>query len=259
MENGSLTAGFYAEPPLSPAPNGASVLSVAPTPVHAPELAPPASASEPEQDKTPSLERLLLKFGLLTPAQLTDAMSAEHETGRPLWEIVVERDWVSRDDLARLAEHTAGGQPVASEPRPVASAPSAPEPEPVSVPVAAAPPAPEPHVYEVPAPAPVAPAPASQPEPAHQLASVPEPPAAAAPEPEPEAEASTQETAFRVVVCLANGERIEAHLCNGARAARLHAEELVRGFAAELDTWPYFSGRFVRPESIISIDVEAAL
>src|SRR5439155_8104218 len=61
-------------------------------------------------------------------------------------------------------------------------------------------------------------------------------------------------TAFKVVLRLSNGERIDAHTCNGATAARRHAEELVRGLAAGPERWPYFSGRFVRPESIISVD-----
>ena len=90
------------------------------------------------------------------------------------------------------------------------------------------------------------------------LTAVPEPEPEPEPEPAPVA-AAEPETAFRVVLRLANGERIEAHVCNGAAAARRHAEDLVGGLAAGLEKWPYFSGRFVRPESIISVDVEAAL
>jgi hypothetical protein len=86
------------------------------------------------------------------------------------------------------------------------------------------------------------------------------------PAPAPVAQAVSEEeaeiesgTAFKVVLRLSNGERIDAHTCNGATVARRHAEELVRGLAAGPERWPYFSGRFVRPESIISVDIEASL
>ena len=48
-------------------------------------------------------------------------------------------------------------------------------------------------------------------------------------------------------------------VCESASAARIHAETLVRGLANGLDNWPYFGGRFVRPDSIVSVDVDAAL
>jgi len=390
---------------------------------HLPEFAPPAAVAPPalaeapapateaeapvadpeddavENGATPSLERMLLKFGLVTSPQLTEAMAEEQATGRPLWEIVQQRGWVSREDLVRLAERTTAPraaapapqpepvQPVAPpQPEPVAEvAPTTPEPvaepEPAPVAVSATPlapvPAPEPIVFEpaaaVPAPFEPAPSePAAEPapvmtftppapvQPAPEIAAVEEEPAPvvelqpfapeldAAPQAEPELEplpapaappviavvpepepvvpdatesvvpdatepvvavvpelapdpepewVSTPEpepvytpepvsaletesvvepaalapaavpavpaaepgTAFRVVLRLANGERIEAHVCAGAAAARRHAEDLVGGLAAGLEKWPYFSGRFVRPESIVSVDVEAAL
>src|ERR1700738_5177154 len=120
MEHSLSATGFYAEPPLSPAPvprgdasqrapefTASPPRSLAPV-VELPRAvaAPaPAPAAEPEA-KAPSLERMLLKFALLTPAQLGDAMREESATGRPLWEIVQERGWVSREDLIRLAERS---------------------------------------------------------------------------------------------------------------------------------------------------------
>jgi hypothetical protein len=427
MDNSLSAVNFYSEPPLSPAP---AFTGEANTPDHAPgfaeqparPLAPvveipqvattPAADFEPET-KAPSLERMLLKFGLLTPAQLGDAMREESASGRPLWEIVQERGWVSRDDLIRLAERSSEAEaapehgPVvadaapAYEPAPVEAAPleaapafepapfveAAPvaepapafvpapafyppavaETAPVYAPTPAAEPAPvvaaepvfesapvaEPaHVApqvvplpqattfaDAPAPAPVplpdltqvdeaftapvpdltpvatppaptplpdytpqavepAPAPAPEPElqpaaevaPVHELVPAPvepEPVAAPvvelqqvavealAPEPAPPGEVAPAPVArpapaneefdvetgtpFKVVLRLSSGERIDAHTCNGATAARRHAEELVRGLASGLERWPYFSGRFVRPESIISVDVEASL
>ena len=40
--------------------------------------------------------------------------------------------------------------------------------------------------------------------------------------------------------------------------ARLHAEDLVKKLASNSHVWPHFGGRYIRPEAIISIDVEAA-
>jgi hypothetical protein len=409
MENSLSATSFYGEPPLSPTPAFGGDDR---TPQHVPEFGavaqlspaveiPPAEAPQPAPEpdgKAPSLERLLLKFGLLTPAQLGDAMREESASGRPLWEIVQERGWVSRDDLVRLAERSSEPGPAetpapapqvlplpqptatvvepsppaptplpdltpiattatlsplpdltptpepiapvaAPQPLPVAEAAPAPEvvvpvaplaevapvieellpvvepiapaaepaapvalaPEPVVevAPVAPEPVAlaPEPPLVEVtpivPGPAapvalapepvlavaPVPPGPVALvpepvvevtpivPEPAAPVALAPEPVVAVAPvPPAPVAEVAKVEeteadqgTAFKVVLRLMNGERIDAHTCNGAVAARRHAEELVRGLAAGPERWPYFSGRFVRPESIVSVDVEAAL
>lgn len=174
MENGTLAAtGFYGEPPLSPAP------------AHGPAPA----AAEPG----PPLERLLLQYGLITSEQLADAMREESATDKPIWTIVVERGWVRREDLVKLAQGAAPD------------------------------PAPEPS----PALAVVAP--------------------------------SETEPAFRVTLRLVNGERIEAHVCDGAAVARERAAEIVRGLAAASETWPCFGGRFVRPDAIVSVEVEAAL
>src|SRR5207247_548678 len=146
MDNSLSTASnFYSEPPLSPTPAFDEEVHV---PHHVPEFGgvparpslapvgePPqadaapvpeaAAAAAPEagEPEAPSLERMLLKFGLLTPAQLGDAMREESATGRPLWEIVQERGWVSRDDLIRLAEHSSS-----PEPAPVPQAEPAPAP-----------------------------------------------------------------------------------------------------------------------------------
>src|SRR5436190_15163279 len=165
MENGTLTTGsFNSEPPLSPVSGTAPLLSVAPPPTnhladsghaprevevgtahHVPEFGPPpplaaapaaappppspacesTQRSEADSGATPSLERMLLKFGLLTPAQLTEAMREESATGRPLWEIVQERGWVSREALVRLAERTTAPQ-AAVEPSPEPAAAAAP-------------------------------------------------------------------------------------------------------------------------------------
>jgi hypothetical protein len=59
----------------------------------------------------------------------------------------------------------------------------------------------------------------------------------------------------RVLVRLENGERIEVGAFDGFEAAKDRARALM----AELQQsagWPFLSGRYVRPEAIVSIDVD---
>jgi hypothetical protein len=144
---------------------------------------------------------------------------------------------------------------VAAEPEPVAAEPD-PEPEPVAA-------APEPFAAEPePEPEPVAAAPEPvvalpEPEPHH-------------PEPAPEAvEADAQvvrfveppaiETIARVFVRLSNGERVEAGSFDDVAAAKARAEEVVRQVSKSENGWPFFGGRYIRPEAIVSVDVDATV
>jgi hypothetical protein len=61
---------------------------------------------------------------------------------------------------------------------------------------------------------------------------------------------------FRVELRLVGGERIEL----GGSAAEDEAHALARDAVAELtvprtDRWPFFNGRFVRPDAVLSVDV----
>jgi hypothetical protein len=261
----AVTSGFLSEPPLSPgaapapapipqlrtidSPPASDALSaepqaapapVAPAPPEAPApsplggaeaqgsgAAPDDAAAAPAE--SPSLESTLLRMRLVTPDQIASAMREEAETGRPIAEIVVANGWISADDLARLQS----GAPAA----PAAVVPA-------HEPVAAAPaPAPPP----TPAPAPAA-----------VVAAAPEPPLperAPASEQAPASGAPRAETGARVFVRLANGERIDAGDFDGVGAAKERARSLIAelGQAAE---WPFLNGRYVRPESIVSIDIE---
>jgi hypothetical protein len=272
---------------------------------------------------------MLLKFALVTPAQLGEAMREESATGRPLWEIVQERGWVSREDLIRLAERSSNAEdavglaptpqvvllaqpPAAGVTSPEEAAPApgpdftqsaqvpaqlptplpdftpagvtAPvdpasppvafetAPPPFSAPVAeldaVAGPEPEPIPAEPPVSAAAA-SPVTAPvEPVHAAAAAAEtghvPSFEVAPAPVAQAQRGEEReaetgTAFRIVLRLTNGERIEAQTCTGAVAARSHAEEFIRGLAAGPERWPYVSDRFIRPESILSVDVERSL
>ena len=274
-----------------------------PLPASAPAV-PAAPAPEPPAETAAlPIESLLLRFRMITPAQLADAMKEEAVSGKSVATIVVEKGWVTAEAMAQIAPDTAAApapaaeaapvaapapifEPVAVEP-PVAEAPApAPAPEPASVapepvaplipepvaelpspqpeaPVAAAPPAPfvsEPEVQPetlIEALAPVAePVPAPEPEPAPAPVAVPEPrPTPMAPEP---AAAEQPRVVFQVLACLSNGERIEIARADDADEAKAAATDAMRSLKAGGD-WPVFSGRFVRPESIVSIDVAAHL
>ncbi len=265
----SVTSGFLSEPPLSPGPGPvpaaapipqlrtvestpaaeslsgsepqAPLTTLAPAPAPAPQ--PIVSGSEPQSPgaappeapvapaESPSLESTLLRMRLVTPDQIASAMREEAETGRPIAEIVVANGWVSADDLARL-QNTG----------PAPAAVVAPAPEPV---VAA--PAPPPAPVAEPAPEPVAQAAAPAPAPA--------PTAAAAPAPPPVQAATRADVGARVFVRLENGERIEVGDFDGFEAAKKRARGLMDelGQGAE---WPFLSGRYVRPEAIVSIDID---
>jgi hypothetical protein len=261
----SMTSGgFLNEPPLSPGSPPAPAPAVAPipqlrtvdptpasealsdsepqapvTPLAPAPAAPPApptsvSGSEPQSSAeapvgdTPSLESQLLRMRLVTPDQIASAMREEAETGRPIAEIVVANGWVSADDLARLQS------PEAAPAVPAV----APAPEPVVAPSVAVAPPPEPVEAAAPAPA-------------------PEPAPAPAPAPAPVAPAAAAHTGVgaRVLVRLENGERIQVGEFDGFEDAKARA----RGLMAELmqaAEWPFLSGRYVRPEAIVSIDID---
>ena len=254
--------GLLSQPPLSPAIERPAPVAAAaepePTPAPAPAepLAAEPVAAEPDPNAPGMLERKLLQFGLVTMDQLGEAMREEAATGRPVAEILIERGWVSQEQIAQLM---APAPPPVAAPEPVAAEP-APEPAPAPVPVAELPPEPAPEpsfLSELPADpvpepvAPPAPAPAAEaaaPEPAHTA-----PDTAAKPK-----VANPSSLAFHLYIRLSTGERIDANVFNDLNDARLHAEDLVKKLSSNSHVWPHFGGRYIRPEAIISIDVEAA-
>ena len=251
--------GMLSEPPLSPA-----VERPAPIPtLSEPEPAPaPAAPAEPAEAPA-MLERQLLQYGLVTMDQLGEAMREEAATGRPVAKILVEHGWVSHEQIAQLLNPA----PVAEAPQEPAPAPAppllaevpaepAPEPTPLAPPAPPAPaavPEPEPVPEVAPLVPAAAPAPAPEPEPAPVAAAQPEPAPAPAPAP-----ATPSSLAFHLYIRLSTGERIDANTFADLNEARLHAEDLVKKLASNSHVWPHFGGRYIRPEAIISIDVEAA-
>jgi hypothetical protein len=162
--------------------------------------------------------------------------------------------------------HAPQPEPVAAPaPEPVA----APAPEPVATPapehrvaepVVAEPAAAEPVLAETrpqPVVAPVAPHPAepAAPQPAPVLA--PESAPAAAPTPGPQVQpAPVAGVAHRLSVRLTNGERVEMGSFDDLEAAKAAAKALMAQVAAaDGGDWPFVSGRFLKPETIVSVDI----
>jgi hypothetical protein len=252
----------FAEPPLSPPVASAPQLhhsepaTIAPPVVAEAEPALPQRPPLSKDDITKlPIQALLVRGGHLTLDQLAEALRESVPTGKPVEEIAVERGWVSAEVLAELralkaeaATEAVAPAAVAEEPpavvevsEPVAEAP-APVVEVPPVLVEAPPPEPEP-VAEVPAPVLVAPpAPVEPPASEPTLAPI----IFEATEPEVERE-------VRVVLCLTDGEQVLVETLP-EREAEARARQLVRELVRpEPGVWPFYGGRFVRPEAIVSI------
>lgn len=218
----SGSSGFINEPPLSP---GAAPVTSFPAPV----------SQLPSRPPTPSIEAQVVRLGLMTPDQVATAMREEAETGRTFDEIVIAHGWVSAEDLARVREPDGAPLP------PVAAVPPV-TPDPSEAPVAAGP-----AVTVVPEPEP------------ERDAELADPVMAAVPDPvvDPPQPASAESATAHVFVRLASGERVDAGSFDSEEAAERRARELMRVLDAGGD-WPQLDGRYIRPDGIVSIDVDAS-
>jgi hypothetical protein len=197
-------------PPVSPAPEDGE----------APGLhAAPAAATQPPR---PPLEAELVQQGKLSMGQLAQAHRDRLEKGGSVLDIIVERGWVSADDVDALrARHAAEEAARASAPKPPPRIPettTAPRPKPESA--EAAPP-----TAEVVTPAPAPPTPAA---------------------------------GYRICIRLTTGELVAAGDAVDANAAEKLAQVVVADVATADETWPYVSGRYIRPETIVSVDIVPA-
>jgi hypothetical protein len=155
----------------------------------------------------------------------------------PTLERVTEAEPVAAVEPLSEAEPVAEPEPVA-EAEPVTEAVHAADPEPAA----------EAEPVEEAAPEPVAveqPAMAAEAQPATQVVRFVEP--------EP------VETIARVFVRLSNGERIEIGSFEEVALATARASEIVAELSASGATWPFFAGRFIRPDAIVSVDVDATV
>jgi hypothetical protein len=211
-----LSSGLMNEPPLSPGP--------APDP-------PPAPASP-----SVSLEAQVVRLGLMTTAEVATTMQEQAETGRPFAELAIESGRIGADEIARLT----GTAPAPTPPTPDLQL------------------APPPPVLGVVQPLiPAAPEPEPEPEPVVKITVDPEPAAEAAPTPTPTPTpaAATPSTKATVFIRLTSGERISAGQFDSVEAAERRARELMLA----VDTpgnWPRVDGRYIKPDTVVSIDVE---
>jgi hypothetical protein len=147
--------------------------------------------------------------------QLAQAHRDRLEKGGSVLDIVVERGWVSAKDVAELKARQAAQEAAA----------------------AAAPP-PRPRIPETTT------APEAAPAAALTAPAVATPPPVEAP------------AAYRVAVRLSNGELIVAGEAVGVDGAEALAQVVVADVAtADGESWPYVSGRYIRPETVVSVDI----
>jgi hypothetical protein len=101
--------------------------------------------------------------------------------------------------------------------------------------------------YGIEAPGPVAPA----------VQAVPEP-VQAAPEPPPETEAPPPAATlqrYKIAIRLKNSDLITAGETDGADKAAALGHAVVADLTQENGEWPFFGGRFINPETIVSVDL----
>lgn len=230
-------------------------------------VAPPAEAD-------PSPETLLFRTGLLSPDQLGELVQERVGSGRSVEEIVVERGWLDAETVARALGQ---GAAAPSVPAPVPAA--EPHPDPFAIPVVE--PTPEPpqelHQPVVAESAIASLAPSVAPtafEPVHVEPATVEPATVAPVTVEPVAvEPATVEPAqpveqpqepaaaaveFRVSIRFAGNECVEVASHADAGEAKAAAHALVAQLS-EGGEWPFVGGRFVRPEAVLSVDVDAVV
>jgi hypothetical protein len=228
------------EPEAGPEPEP----DVAPEPVPASEVAEPAPSFEPPAyEAAPPVEPEHVAETAPEPEPVLEptatfeapAPAVEFEPPRPAYEAPVE-------------------------PAPVIPVEAPVEPAPV-IPVATEPVGPPsvpetngqvPHDVELGAPEAAAPVPELAPEPTPKPTPEPAPAAAA-----PEARASANGAGFTVSVRLTSGERLTVAECGDIGEAKGYAKALTKQLGTtDPDDWPFVNGRFLKPDTIVSVDVE---
>ena len=207
------------------------------------------------------------------------APSTSYETNGHIPDLTIEATPASEPAPVVPPTEPAPAEPVA-ETEPVGGGLAPPEPEPAptpapeQAPMSQAEPAPAPPAAEAPAAEPPAPPPAEAtspqpaavtppslrvpaPEPVQEGLTPPEdePVEAALAQPEPEPQ--TTSPAARVTIRLTTGERVPVADFPTLDGAKEHARVLIRDLAESGDEWPLVNGRFLRPDTIVSVDVES--
>jgi hypothetical protein len=151
----------------------------------------------------PPPEADFVQAGKLSMGQLAQAHRDRLETGKPVLDIIVERGWVTAEEVAELrAAHGIEAPPIAP-------------------------------VQAVPEP----------------LQAAPEPPREEAPPP------AANMARYKIAIRLTNGDLITAGETEGADKAAALGQAVVADLTQEDGEWPFFGGRFINPETIISVDL----
>jgi hypothetical protein len=159
--------------------------------------------------------------------------------------------------------------PVESEPEPGPETAFEPEPETEALPEPVMEAAPELPAPAFEAPSFEAPAPAPEPEPEPELAPLATEPVA--PQSLPQSNGQVHEdfeddspppaaapgAAYRVSIRLTSGERMIVAECEDIGEAKGYAKALTKQLGStDSDDWPFVNGRFLKPDTIVSVDVE---
>ena len=150
----------------------------------------------------PPPEADFVQAGKLSMGQLAQAHRDRLETGKQVLDIIVERGWVTAEEVAELRAA---------------------------------------HGIEAPA----------------VVQAVPEP-VQTAPESPPESEAPPQAAntaSYKIAIRLTNGDLITAGETEGADKAAALGHAVVADLTQEDGEWPFFGGRFINPETIVSVDL----
>jgi Type II secretion system (T2SS), protein E, N-terminal domain len=230
--------------PLEETPKPESL--TAPEPLQAPEPE-PVTASEPEPPVHPETQHLPEPAPPVEPeppVAQEPVMPAEPVPAAP--EATPESTSFSPAfpaEPASAPDALTVGPPVESPPEE--------HPEPVAA---------EPVPFPQPAPSPrPAPYPPAAVEPLQEPQPEPEP-AVDAPEPAvdaPETPAPVAETVpWRMTIRLSNGEQVDAGKFSDEASAKQEAKAIMMQVAAaDADDWPYVNGRFLKPDTIVSVDI----
>ena len=156
--------------------------------------------------------------------QLAQAHRDRLENGKPLLDIIVERGWVTAEDVAELDGPRPG--PTSVSPAEYEQVDDAGGPDAVTAPT------PEPAA---------APAPETAPEPV------------AATEPEPVSSETEQQVL--VGIRLTTGDLVPAGYAEDPEKAATLGQAVVAELMQAEHEWPFFDGRFLKPDTIVSVDL----
>jgi Type II secretion system (T2SS), protein E, N-terminal domain len=229
-----------------------------PAPAPEPEPAPVVPEPSPSPYQVPAPDAVVEPERVASPPAADVAQSPSPAPEEPAAELAprtYEAHAAAEPAPAQEPAATAVPEPpLLTQPAVAPPSPATPEPSPVveaptSEPVASPEPVPFPEPEPVPAPAPYPPA-AAAPEPAP--APVPEQPKAPPPAPEPLA----AQAAWRLTIRLTNGERVDAGDFADQESAKQEAKTVMAQVVdADSGEWPFVSGRFLKPDTIVSVDI----